>query len=235
MHDMLEIRDINTYYGETQVLFDVSLSVEQGEVVSLVGRNGMGKTTTVKSILNLATVKSGTIEFNGDDITGQPTEAIAQRGIGYVPEEREIFHDLTVEENLKMAAVNLSGERTSERMEAAFDRFPRLDELRENKGGHLSGGEQQMLTIARALMADNELVLIDEPTEGLAPLIAEDVEAAVSELKGEKTILLIEQSTQFVYNLSDRIYGIVNGEIVYEGEPDEAQRSGKVKEILTVN
>jgi branched-chain amino acid transport system ATP-binding protein len=232
---MLDISNINTFYGETQVLFDVSLSVERGEVVSLVGRNGMGKTTTVKSILNLATVESGTIEFDGDDITGDPTEQIAQRGIGYVPEERNIFQDLTVEENLKMAAVKFSGDKTDARIQEAFERFPKLRDLRDSKGGHLSGGEQQMLTIARALMADNELLLIDEPTEGLAPLIAEDVEDAVSELKGEKTILLIEQSTQFVYNLSDRIYGIVNGEIVYEGEPDDAQRTGRVKELLTVN
>lgn len=232
---MLEIQDINTFYGETQVLFDLSLSVEKGEVVSLVGRNGMGKTTTVKSILNLATVKSGTIEFNGDDITGQPTEKIAKQGIGYVPEERHIFRDLTVEENLEMASVNLPSETTSARMEEAFERFPTLRDLRDSKGGHLSGGEQQMLTIARALMTDNELLLIDEPTEGLAPLIAEDVKDAISELKGEKTILLIEQSTQFIYSLSDRIYGIVNGEIVYEGTPNEAQQSGTVREILTVN
>lgn len=232
---MLEIQNINTFYGETQVLFDVSLSVEKGEVVSLVGRNGMGKTTTVRSILNLATVKSGTIEFNGVDITGQPTERIAQQGIGYVPEERHVFHDLTVEENLEMASVNLPSETTSARMEAAFERFPKLRDLRDSKGGHLSGGEQQMLTIARALMTDNELLLIDEPTEGLAPLIAEDVKDAISELKGEKTILLIEQSTQLIYSLSDRIYGIVNGEIVYEGTPNEAQQSGTVHDILTVN
>lgn len=232
---MLEINSINTSYGETQVLFDVTLSVEQGEVVSLVGRNGMGKTTTVKSILNLATVTGGTIEFKGDDITGQPTEKISQRGIGYIPEERDIFQDLTVTENLKMAAVNLSSEKTNTRIQEAFERFPKLRKLKDSKGGHLSGGEQQMLTIARALMSDNDLLLIDEPTEGLAPLIAEDVEDAIAELKGEKTILLIEQSTEFVYNLSDRIYGIVNGEIVYEGDPEHAESTGTVKELLTVN
>lgn len=232
---MLEITDIDTFYGETQVLFDVNLSVEKGEVVSLVGRNGMGKTTTVKSVLNLAKVHSGTIEYQGEDITGMPTEKIAQRGIGYVPEERDVFQDLTVEENLKMAAVDFSKDETAARMDEAFERFPKLRELRDSKGGHLSGGEQQMLTIARALMSDNDLLLIDEPTEGLAPLIAEDVEDAIAELKGEKTILLIEQSTEFVYNLSDRIYGIVNGEIVYEGDPEHAESTGTVKELLTVN
>lgn len=232
---MLDVENINTFYGETQILFDVSLSIEEGEVVSLVGRNGMGKTTTVRSILNLAEVRSGTVEYRGEDITGAPTEEIANRGIGYVPEEREIFSGLTVEENLRMAGVDHSDGETEERMADAFDRFPKLRDLRNSKGGHLSGGEQQMLTIARALVGDNDLLLIDEPTEGLAPLIAEDVEDAIADLKGEKTILLIEQSTQFVYNLSDRIYGIVNGEIVYEGSPADAQESGQVKEILTVN
>jgi branched-chain amino acid transport system ATP-binding protein len=231
---MLDIDNINTYYGETQVLFDVSLSVEEGEVVSLVGRNGMGKTTTVKSVLNIADVHSGTVSYEGTDITGEPTEEIAKRGIGYVPEERDVFSDLTVEENLKMAAVDYSGAETEKRIEEAFERFPKLRELSDSKGGHLSGGEQQMLTIARALIGDNDLLLIDEPTEGLAPLIAEDVEEAIADLKGEKTILLIEQSTQFVYNVSDRIYGIVNGEIVYQGSPQEARDSGRVKDLLTV-
>jgi branched-chain amino acid transport system ATP-binding protein len=216
------------------VLFDVSLSVEEGEVVSLVGRNGMGKTTTVKSVLNIADVHSGTVSYRGEEITGEPTEEIAKRGIGYVPEERDVFSDLTVEENLKMAAVDYSGAETEQRIETAFERFPKLAELRDSKGGHLSGGEQQMLTIARALIGDNDLLLIDEPTEGLAPLIAEDVEEAIADLKGEKTVLLIEQSTQFVYNVSDRIYGIVNGEIVYQGTPQDAEDSGRVKDLLTV-
>lgn len=232
---MLEVTNIDTYYGETQVLFDVSLSIDRGEVVALVGRNGMGKTTTVRSILNLAEVRSGTIEYEGEDITGDATEDIAQRGIGYVPEERDIFSDLTVTENLKMAGVNLSSTETEKRIEEVFERFPKLRELEDSKGGHLSGGEQQMLTIGRALIGDNDLLLIDEPTEGLAPLIAEDVEEAVADLKGEMTILLIEQSTEFVYNLADRIYGIVNGEIVYEGDPQDARDTGDVKELLTVS
>ncbi|WP_435348537.1 ABC transporter ATP-binding protein [Haloarchaeobius sp. HRN-SO-5] len=232
---MLEVNAIDAYYDETQVLFDVSLSIETGEVVSLVGRNGMGKTTTVRSILNLAEVRSGTIEYEGEDITGAPTEKIAQRGIGYVPEERDIFSDLTVVENLRMAGVDIGGAETEKRIEEVFERFPKLRELEDSKGGHLSGGEQQMLTIGRALVGDNDLLLIDEPTEGLAPLIAEDVEKAVADLKGEKTILLIEQSTEFVYNLSDRIYGIVNGEIVYEGDPEDARETGDVKDILTVS
>jgi branched-chain amino acid transport system ATP-binding protein len=231
---MLELTDVNTYYGETQVLFDVDLTVEQGEVVALVGRNGMGKTTTVKSVLNLADVRSGTVEYQGTDITGKPTEAIAQHGVGYVPEERDIFSDLTVEENLRMAGVENGDVDTDKRIEEVYERFPKLQELCNSKGGYLSGGEQQMLTIGRALVGDNDMLLIDEPTEGLAPLIAEDVEAAIADLKGEMTILLIEQSTEFVYGVADRIYGIVNGEIVYEGDPEDARDTGDVTELLTV-
>jgi len=231
---MLELTDVNTYYGETQVLFDVTLSVDQGEVVALVGRNGMGKTTTVKSVLNLADVRSGTVEYQGTDITGKPTEAIAQHGVGYVPEERDIFSDLTVEENLRMAGVENGDVDTDKRIEEVYERFPKLQELCNSKGGYLSGGEQQMLTIGRALVGDNDMLLIDEPTEGLAPLIAEDVEEAIADLKGEMTILLIEQSTEFVYGVADRIYGIVNGEIVYEGDPEDARDTGDVTELLTV-
>ena len=231
---MLEVSNIDSYYGETQVLFDVSLSVEAGEVVSLVGRNGVGKTTTIRSILNLADVHDGTITFQGEDITGLDTQDIAKRGIGYAPEERDIFAGLTVRENLKMAATSMSDSRTEERMEAVTERFPKLRQLYDSKGGHLSGGEQQMLTIARALMEDNDIVLIDEPTEGLAPRIAEDVRDAIAELKGEKTVLLVEQSTKLVYELSDRIYGMVDGEIVYEGTPEDAEGSGRVKELLTI-
>jgi len=231
---MLELTDVNTYYGETQVLFDVTLSVDQGEVVALVGRNGMGKTTTVKSVLNLADVRSGTVEYQGTDITGKPTEAIAQHGVGYVPEERDIFSDLTVEENLRMAGVENGDVDTDKRIEEVYERFPKLQELCNSKGGYLSGGEQQMLTIGRALVGDNDMLLIDEPTEGLAPLIADDVEDAIADLKGEMTILLIEQSTEFVYGVADRIYGIVNGEIVYEGDPENARDTGDVTDLLTV-
>ena len=146
---MLEVSDVDAYYGETQVLFDVNLNVEPGEVVSIGGRNGVGKKTTLRSILNLAEVKDGTITFRGDDITRMDTQDIASRGIGYAPEERDIFAGLTVRENLKMAATSMSASRTEKRMEAVTERFPKLRELYESKGGHLSGGEQQMLTIAR--------------------------------------------------------------------------------------
>lgn len=230
---MLELDGVNTYYGDNHILFDVTLHVGEGEVVSLVGRNGVGKTTTLRSIMNLAEVGSGTITFRDEDITGAPTEDIAMRGIGYVPEEREIFSGLTVRENLQMAATNVGD--PAERIERAVDRFPKLRELMDSKGAHLSGGEQQMLAIARALVGENDILLIDEPTEGLAPLIAEDVREAIADLRGEVTILLVEQSTKLIYDISDRLYGMVDGEIAYEGTPQEAQETGTVEEILTIN
>lgn len=230
---MLELDGVNTYYGDNHILFDVTLHVGEGEVVSLVGRNGVGKTTTLRSIMNLAEVGSGTITFRDEDITGAPTEDIAMRGIGYVPEEREIFSGLTVRENLQMAATNV--EDPAERIERAVDRFPKLRELMDSKGAHLSGGEQQMLAIARALVGENDILLIDEPTEGLAPLIAEDVREAIADLRGEVTILLVEQSTKLIYDISDRLYGMVDGEIAYAGTPQEAQETGTVEEILTIN
>jgi branched-chain amino acid transport system ATP-binding protein len=231
---MLELTGVNTYYGETHVLFDVDVSVDSEEVVAIVGRNGVGKSTTMKSILNLAEVREGSIEFKGEDITGKPTQEIAERGIGYVPEEREIFVGLSVEENLKMAATKYDDDETARRIESAVDRFPKLRELMGSKGGHLSGGEQQMLAIARALVGDADLLLIDEPTEGLAPRIAEDVRDAIADLSDDRTIVLVEQSTRLVFDVADRIYGMVDGEIVFEGTPDEAQQTGRIEEILTV-
>lgn len=230
---MLELEGVNTFYGETHVLFDVDLHVDEGEVVSIVGRNGVGKTTTLRSILHLAEVEGGTIRFRGEDITGEPTDEIAARGIGYVPEEREIFAGLSVHENLKIAGTNV--ENRAERIEAAMDRFPKLHELKDNKGGHLSGGEQQMLAIARALVKDNDILLIDEPTEGLAPKIAEDVRDAITDLKGEKTILLVEQSTTLVREISDRIYGMVDGEVVFEGEGGTEETGQAVEDVLSLS
>lgn len=230
---MLELDGVHTFYGDNHILFDIDLRVKEGEVVSLVGRNGVGKTTTLRSIMSLADVKEGTITYNGEDITGLPPKDISQRGIGYIPEGREIFAGLTVRENLRIAGTNVNN--TEERIEDAVTRFPQLEELMDQPGRTLSGGEQQMLAIARALVGDNDLLLIDEPTEGLAPLIAENVEDAIADLQGDLTILLVEQTTSLVYNISDRLYGMVDGRIVFESTPEEAQESGKVEEILTVS
>lgn len=232
MSNMLELDGVNSYYGDNHILFDLDLTVEEGEVVSLVGRNGVGKTTTLKSIMSFAEVREGTIRFRDEDITGMPAEEVAQRGIGYIPEGREIFGSLTVRENLRIAGTNVGSRE--QRIEDAISRFPKLGELIESPGRALSGGEQQMLAIARALVGDSDLLLIDEPTEGLAPLIAEDVRDAIADLKGELTILLVEQSTSFVYDVSDRLYGMVDGEIVFETTPEEAQATGKIEDILTV-
>lgn len=230
---MLELDSIDSFYGENHILFDVTLSVKEGEVVSLVGRNGVGKTTTLRSIMNFASVKNGTISFRGEDITRMNTEKIASHGIGYVPEGRDIFVGLTVQENLDIAATNVKNRE--ERIESAIERFPKLDQLRDSKGGHLSGGEQQMLAIARGLIGDNDILLIDEPSEGLAPKIAADVRDAIAELSGQKTILLVEQSTKLVYDISDRIYGMVDGEIVFEGEGGTEATEEAVEDILAVN
>lgn len=230
---MLELDGVNSFYGDNHILFDIDLHVEEGEVVSLVGRNGVGKTTTLRSIMNLAEVREGVITYEGEDITGAPPKDISQRGIGYIPEGREIFAGLTVRENLRIAGTN--HDNTEERIDAAVSRFPTLEDLMDQPGRTLSGGEQQMLAIARALVGENDLLLIDEPTEGLAPLIAEDVETAIAELRGDVTILLVEQSTSLVYNISDRLYGMVDGRIVFETTPEEAQETGQVEEILTVN
>ena len=229
---MLELADVNTFYGENHILFDVNLAVEEGEVVAIVGRNGAGKTTTLRSIVNLATVSRGSITYCGENVTGMPTEDIARRGVGYVPESREIFAGLTVRENLRIAAANVDDK--AGRIERALEYFPALRDLMDSKGGHLSGGEQQMLALARALVGDNDLLLIDEPTEGLAPVIARDVRNAIAELRGEVTILLVEQSTDFIYEISDRLYGMVDGEIAFEMTPDAARRERRVEEFLSV-
>lgn len=230
---MLELDGIQTFYGDNHILFDVTLTVNEGEVVSLVGRNGVGKTTTLRSIMNLAEVRKGTITYRGEDITNLPTQEIALRGIGYVPEEREIFAGLTVQENLQISVP--SELNAGEQIDIILKTFPKLEELMTSKGGHLSGGEQQMLAIARALIGNNDLILIDEPTEGLAPQIARNVRDAIAELQGETTILLVEQSTELIYSISDRLYGMTRGRIVYEGTPEDARETGAIEDVLSVN
>lgn len=229
---MLELDAVDAYYGDDHILFDVNLSVERGEVVSIIGRNGVGKTTTLKSIMNLARVGGGSISFEGEDIVGKPTDEIARMGIGYIPEDRDIIAGLTVEENLKIGGIHV--ENREERIEGALSRFPALREVLQSKGGHLSGGQQQMLAIARAMVSEHDLLLIDEPTEGLAPRIADDVREAIAELRGGTTILLVEQSTKLVYDISDRVYGMVDGEIVYEGSATDARETEAGKRLLEI-
>jgi branched-chain amino acid transport system ATP-binding protein len=216
---LLEVLGIDAYYGDSHILFDLSLDVAEGEVVCLLGRNGAGKTTTLKSIIGLVPPRSGRIVLRGSDLAGLPPYRIARRGIGYVPEERRIFGNLTIRENLEVARRTWgdSGIQpwTAERV---FELFPHLATLRDRPAGRLSGGEQQMLTIARTLMGNPSLLLLDEPSEGLAPLVVEMLAAQLAGLKGTGlTMLVAEQNVHFVSELGDRVYVLEKGMVRYEG------------------
>ncbi len=217
MSNLLDVRDIHTAYGTSRVLFGISLDIKPGECVCLLGRNGVGKTTTMRSIMGLTPPTKGTVSFKGRDVTGRQPYQLAREGIGYVPEDRRIFAELTVWENLDVAKRSTSrkGQWT---LEAVYGLFPKLRELRDRMGGVLSGGEQQMLTIARTLMGNPELLLLDEPSEGLAPVIVESMLEQVSRLKREGlTILLAEQGLDFSLALADRVYVLQKGEVVFTG------------------
>jgi len=211
---LLEVRDIHMAYGLSRVLFGVSIEVNTGECVCLLGRNGVGKSTTMRSIMGLTPPQSGRVAFRGVDITGWDSYRVARAGIGFVPEDRRIFADLTVWENLDVAHRG-SGAWTPERV---FDLFPALRQLTGRNGGYLSGGEQQMLTIARTLMGNPELLLLDEPSEGLAPLVVDHLGVQIARLKAEGlTILLAEQNTEFSLRLADRVYVLEKGAIRFSG------------------
>jgi branched-chain amino acid transport system ATP-binding protein len=214
---MLELVDVHSFYGEAHVIHGASLTVERGEVVALLGRNGMGKTTTMRSIMGLAppTVRSGTIRWDGGDLVGLPPHEIAARGIAIVPQGRRLFGSLTVTEHLSM----LKSPRATDgwTIKRVFDLFPRLAERRRHRGGQLSGGERQMLAIARALMIDPQLILMDEPSEGLAPVMVKHLETIVLDLKREKlSILLVEQNLYSALATADRVYVMETGAIVHE-------------------
>lgn len=230
---MLELDNIHTYYGESHILRGVSLSVAEGENVALIGRNGVGKTTTLRSILQLTPPRQGTVQYNGTDITGRPTHEVAAQGIGWIPEERRIFSHLTVAENIE-AATPTDGDLEAA-YELVYDVFPDLEELEEQAGGDLSGGQQQMLSIARGLVGDNDLLLIDEPSEGLAPMIVDRVVKALAEIATEKTILLVEQNFSLAMDLTDRYYVLDNGQIVASGDSNDASREDEAiqKHLLT--
>lgn len=215
---ILEVNNIHTSYGLSQVLFGVSLKVSEGEVVSILGRNGVGKTTTLRSIMGLTPPHSGSITWKGKEIAAKPSYEIAKMGIGFVPEDRRIFSDLTVWENLDVAIKSPGRRGPSWTVERVFELFPALEPLQNRRGGYLSGGEQQMLTIARALMGNPELLLLDEPSEGLAPVVVQHLGEQISKLREEgMTILLCEQNARFSLDLSDRLYILEKGEVRYEG------------------
>jgi branched-chain amino acid transport system ATP-binding protein len=221
---MLTVDSINTYYGKSHILHDVSFEANQDEVVALLGRNGVGKTTTIRSIIGLTPPRSGTIRFDGEDITGESASRIANRGIGYVPQGRGMFPRLTVEENLRMGLGREPFDR--ERMERIFERFPRVEERLEQRAGTLSGGEQQMVAMARALMRDPKLVLMDEPTEGLMPSLIPEIKRITQDIANEGyTIVIVEQRVDLVLDIADRVYLMDNGRIERQATPDELREN----------
>ncbi|GGK28955.1 ABC transporter ATP-binding protein [Salinarimonas ramus] len=227
---MLSVRKLESSYGPAQVLFDISFDIAEGEVVTLLGRNGMGKTTTVNSILGLVKPKAGEIRFEGREIRGLPSYRIAQCGIGLVPEGRQIFPTLTVEENLvATSAARFGAARWT--LASVYELFPRLDERRRNLGSQLSGGEQQMLAIGRALMTNPKLVILDEATEGLAPLIRAEIWDCLARLKTEgQAILVIDKNVDALIPLADRHVVVEKGRVAWMGTSAELKADASVKD-----
>ncbi len=213
---LLEVDDIHTYYGESHILEGVSLSVDAGEVVALLGRNGVGKTTTMRSILQLTPPVEGSVTFDGTELVGRDTYEVAEAGIGWIPEERRMFNRLSVNENIRAAVPD--GDDVPAALETAYETFPILRERAEQRAGDLSGGQQQMLAIARGLVGDNDLLLVDEPSEGLAPQIVTDVGQALMDAAEEIPILLVEQKLGLALDLADRFYVMDHGKIIDKGE-----------------
>ncbi len=227
---LLEIRDLDAWYGRAQILFGVSLAVEAGEAAVLIGRNGAGKSTLMKCIVGLEAERRGTIRFDGADLIAEPTHRIARRGMGYVPEDRRVFMDLTVAENLAVGRLPSSG-GPAWTPEAAFELFPPLAAMRDRKGGQMSGGEQQMLTIARALMGNPRFLLLDEPSEGLAPVIVEVIAGAIAKLKARGVgLLLSEQNLHFARAVADRAFVLDRGHIRFAGTLAELDADAALKE-----
>jgi len=215
MASLLTVESIHTFIGQYHILEGVSLEVPKGSITALLGRNGAGKTTTLKSIMGLLTPRTGRIVLDGEAIDGRTPYSVAAMGVGYVPEHRAVFRDLTVEENLKIAERRRGD--LARNSDLIFELFPDLKRLYKLSGGQLSGGQQQMLSIARALVPDNRLLLIDEPSEGLAPIIIEHIVTALRRLSERVTVLLVEQNFRMAAQLADRYYILDDGQTVHEG------------------
>jgi branched-chain amino acid transport system ATP-binding protein len=232
---MLRATDIHVYYGDSHVLQGVSLTVHAGEIVALLGRNGAGKSTTLKGIIGVIPPKSGRVLFNGEDVTGRPVYETVRKGIAFVPEDRRIFQGLTVKENLEVAVLPPRQGLTSWTIKRVYDVFPLLHRLKNRKGGNLSGGEQQMLAIARALVGNPILLMLDEPCEGLAPVIVEEMGRIISGIKSDIPVLLSEQNAYFALSIADRGYVIDKGVICYEGNRQDMITNTEVQSrYLTV-
>jgi branched-chain amino acid transport system ATP-binding protein len=229
---LLDVKELNTFYDQSHILQGISLGVDRGEIVCLLGRNGVGKSTTLKSIIGLVTPRSGEIIFKGQNVAGLPPHIISKKGVGYVPEDRRIFPTLSVRENLIMGVKpgqKSNGDGWS--IEKVYKYFPTLGKRDKQRGAHLSGGEQQMLTIARTLMGNPDVILIDEPTEGLAPLIVATVEQVIQDIhKHDIPVLLVEQNMRVALRLAGRIYVISNGKIVFQGTSRELKEAHEVRE-----
>jgi len=225
---MLQVENIHTFYGLSHILFGVTLEVAQGEIVCLLGRNGAGKSTTMKSIMGLTPPKQGFVKFKGITCTGQKPYLMARMGIGFVPDDRRVFADLTVGENLEISERNV--QEGGWNRDRVYEFFPSLGKIDTRRAGFLSGGEQQMLTIARALMTNPEFILLDEPTEGLAPMIVNILEDQIARLRDSgMTVLLAEQNLEVALHLSDRGYIIDNGVIQYHGTRDDLQNNQEIR------
>lgn len=224
---MLSVDAIDTYYGKSHVLFDVSLRAADEEVVTVLGRNGAGKTTLLRSVMGLTPPRSGQVHLDGEDVTGDPPASIANRGVGYVPQDRRLFPDLTVRENLRMGVG--TGKWDPARVDELLERFPQLEGRLDQRAGSLSGGEQQMVAMARALVREPKLVLLDEPTEGLMPALVPEVGDAIRELADEGyTIVLVEQHVDLALDLADRVYLLENGRVRAETTPADLRADGSL-------
>ena len=225
---MLKVEGINTYYGDSHILFDLSMEVPEGKIISMLGRNGMGKTTICRSILGLTPPVSGSITFKGKEISKTETHKISKLGIAYVPQGRGIFASLSVKENLTVGARG-QDKPNAWTLERVYDFFPILEKRQNMPGNLLSGGEQQMLAVGRALMTNPELLIMDEPSEGLAPLVIKQIGEVITRLKGQLTVFLVEQNFNMALSVADSVYIVSRGQVVYQGDPEELRHDEETK------
>ena len=225
---MLKVEGINTYYGDSHILFDLSMEVPEGKIISMLGRNGMGKTTICRSIMGLTAPTSGSITFKGQEISKMDTHKISKMGIAYVPQGRGIFASLSVKENLTVGARG-QDKPNAWTLERVYDFFPILEKRQSMPGNLLSGGEQQMLAVGRALMTNPDLLIMDEPSEGLAPLIIKQIGEVITRLKGQLTVFLVEQNFNMALSVADDVYIVSRGQVVYQGKPEDLRHDEETK------